>query len=88
MAAGDRAGRRGRGRPRRARRGQRAAHPGRHRHASQQVAQSTFEATLAGGTRVRATTDDYLAAIGATRPTLDPDDVLRFQEDIERFQRT
>ncbi len=57
-------------------------------HASQQVAQTSFEATLARGSRVRATTQDYLAAVRSTRPTLDPADVGRFQEDIERFQRT
>ena len=57
-------------------------------HASQQVAQATFEATLAGGSRVRATTGDYLRAVQQTRPTLDADDVVRFQRDIERFQRT
>ena len=57
-------------------------------HASQQVAQATFEATLAGGSRVRATTQDYLQAVQQTRPTLDADDVVRFRRDIERFQRT
>ena len=57
-------------------------------HASQQVAQSTFEASLASGSRVRATTADYVAAVRQTRPTLDPQDVERFLADIERFQRT
>ena len=56
-------------------------------HASQQVAQSTFEATLSSGTRVRAATADYLAAVRGTRPTLDPADVERFQVEIERFRR-
>lgn len=56
-------------------------------HASQQVAQSSFEATLSTGSRVRASTRDYLAAVAATRPTLDPADVERFSDDIERFQR-
>lgn len=57
-------------------------------HASQQVAQTSFEATLARGSRVRATTEDYLSAVRGTRPTLDPDDVNRFHDDIQRFQRT
>ena len=57
-------------------------------HASQQVAQATFEATLTGGARVRATTGDYLQAVQQTRPTLDADDVVRFGRDIDRFQRT
>ncbi len=57
-------------------------------HASQQVAQATFEATLTSGARVRATTEDYLRAVQQTRPTLDAADVVRFQHDIERYQRT
>jgi transitional endoplasmic reticulum ATPase len=57
-------------------------------HASQQVAQATLEGTISQGTRVRATTEDYVRAIGQTRPTLDADDVTRFARDIERFQRT
>ena len=56
-------------------------------HASQQVAQATFEQTLASGERARATTEDYLAAVRATRPTLGEGDVAGFQHDIERFQR-
>jgi len=56
-------------------------------HASQQVAQATFEQTLASGQRARATTEDYLAAVQGTRPTLGDGDVARFQDDIERFQR-
>lgn len=57
-------------------------------HASQQVAQSTFEATLTGGSRVRAGTQDYLLAVKGTRPTLEPSDVASFARDIETFQRT
>ena len=56
--------------------------------ASQQVAQATFEATLAEGSRVRATTQDYLDAVRQTRPTLAPDDVVGFAHDIERYQRS
>lgn len=56
--------------------------------AAQQVAQTTFEATLAGGVRVRATTQAYLTAVAATRPTLAADDVARFAEDIEAYQRS
>ena len=55
---------------------------------AQQVAQSTFEATLAGGVRVRGTTQDYLAAIRQTRPTLAAGDVERFAQDITAYQRS
>ena len=56
--------------------------------AAQQVAQATFEATLAGGARVRATTRDYLGAIAQTRPTLTMQDVASFTQDIAYYQRS
>ncbi|MBC7374102.1 MAG: AAA family ATPase, partial [Frankiales bacterium] len=57
-------------------------------HAAQQVAQLAFERTLHAGERVRAGTDDYLAAIARTRPTLSAQDVTDFAADIERYQRS
>ena len=56
-------------------------------HAAQQVAQATFEATLASGTRVRATTDDYLKAVQQTRPSLDQEAIASFDRDITAYQR-
>lgn len=56
--------------------------------AAQQVAQTTFEATLSSGHRVRGTTRDYLAAVALTRPTLAPADVERFAQDIAAYQRS
>lgn len=56
--------------------------------AAQQVAQSTFEATLARGVRVRATTDNYVQAISQTRPTLTLEDVASFEQDISAYQRS
>ena len=57
-------------------------------HASQQVAQATFEATLSAGSRVFAGTQDYLNAVRQTRPTLDETDIDRFRQDIVAYQRT
>lgn len=57
-------------------------------HATQLVAQSTFEASLRTGSRVRATNADYLAALEQTRPTLDASDIAAFRRDIDRFQRS
>ena len=56
--------------------------------AAQQVAQTTFEATLSSGERVRATTRDYLDAVALTRPTLAPADVEAFGKDIAAYQRS
>ena len=56
-------------------------------HASQQVAQATFEATLATGGRVRAGTADYLRAVQQTRPTLDAEAIAQFRSDIADYQR-
>ena len=57
-------------------------------HAAQQVAMRAFERTIETGSRVRAGTEDYLAAVAATRPTLTPDDVADFGQDIERYERS
>jgi transitional endoplasmic reticulum ATPase len=57
-------------------------------HAAQLVAQSTFEASLRAGNRVRASTQDYLDALARTRPTLDAADIASFTQDITRFARS
>ncbi|HEY8822413.1 MAG TPA: GNAT family N-acetyltransferase [Dermatophilaceae bacterium] len=57
-------------------------------HATQLVAQYTFEASIESGTRVRPTTGAYLDALAQTRPTLDSTDIAAFTQDIERFQRS
>ena len=56
--------------------------------AAQQVAQTTFEATLSSGQRSRGTTQDYLSAVKRTKPTLAPADVARFAQDIATYQRS
>ena len=56
-------------------------------HAAQLVAHRTFEATLSEGQRVRATTADYLEAIGNTRPTLQEADVAEFRREIAEYER-
>ena len=56
-------------------------------HAAQQVAAAAFEQTLRAGQRVLATTQDYLAAVAVTRPTLTAQDVTAFREDIARYER-
>jgi len=57
-------------------------------HATQLVAQYTFEASLDSGARVRPSTAVYLDALTQTRPTLDDADIAAFTQDIERFQRS
>lgn len=56
-------------------------------HASQQVAAHSFEVTLSSGRRQASTTEDFLSAIAATRPTLTAQDVERFRDDVVRYQR-
>lgn len=56
-------------------------------HAGQQVAQATFEATLARGSRVHASTVDYVRAVRQTRPTLDKAAIAAFSQDINSHQR-
>jgi len=58
------------------------------RHAAQQVAQQTFELAAESGRRQRATTEDYLATVAATRPTLTPEMISEFGEDTAAFART
>lgn len=57
-------------------------------HAARTVAQRTFECTVDSGVRCHATTEDYLAALAAMRPTLTDDMVREFEEDISAFART
>ena len=57
-------------------------------HVAQGVAQATFERTVDTGARCRASTDDYLCTIDATRPTLSAEQVRRFDEDIEGYARS
>lgn len=56
-------------------------------HACQQAAAASFDRTLASGTRSPAGTSDYLAALAATRPTLDDAAIAAFQQDVERYER-
>lgn len=56
-------------------------------HACQQAAAASFDRTLASGTRSPAQTQDYLAALAETRPTLDEGLVEAFRRDVERYQR-
>jgi GNAT superfamily N-acetyltransferase len=57
-------------------------------HAARTVAQQSFEATVDTGVRYRPTTEDFLGAIAAMRPTLTPEMVQAFTEDISSYSRT
>ncbi|HEY8773160.1 MAG TPA: AAA family ATPase [Gaiellaceae bacterium] len=54
---------------------------------ARKAAQLAFEREHFGGTDSRATTDDFLAAIRATKPSLTPEIVAEFEEDTKRFAR-
>jgi SpoVK/Ycf46/Vps4 family AAA+-type ATPase len=54
---------------------------------ARKAAQLAFEREHFGGAESRATTDDFLAAIGATKPSLTPEIVAEFEEDTKRFAR-
>lgn len=56
-------------------------------HAARGVAQRMFESTVDHGQRRAATTDDVLTVVLRTRPTLEPETVIDFEEDIARFAR-
>lgn len=56
-------------------------------HAARRTAQRMFEQTLESGTRRPATSEDALAVLHDTRPTLSEDMVRQFEEDIRRFAR-
>jgi AAA+ superfamily predicted ATPase/GNAT superfamily N-acetyltransferase len=55
--------------------------------AARKAAQAAFERALAEGRDSPAGQEDFRAAVRATRPTLTPDMVRDFQEDIEAFAR-
>jgi transitional endoplasmic reticulum ATPase len=55
--------------------------------AARKAAQRAFEREHFEGTGSRAVTEDFLAAIGETRPTLTPAMVEQFASDTERFSR-
>lgn len=57
-------------------------------HAARGVAQRMFESTVDRGHRRPATTEDVLAVVERTRPTLEADTVTDFDDDIARFART
>lgn len=55
--------------------------------AARKAAQSAFEREYFNGSGRRADTDDFLAAIRDTRPTLTDEMVAAFEEDVEQFAR-
>lgn len=57
------------------------------KHACQQAAAASFDRTVATGTRNPARTEDYLAALVDTRPTLDDASIAAFEQDLLRYQR-
>jgi transitional endoplasmic reticulum ATPase len=54
---------------------------------ARKAAQLAFEREHFSGVESRATTDDFLAAIHATKPSLTPEIVAQFEDDTERFAR-
>jgi transitional endoplasmic reticulum ATPase len=55
--------------------------------AAHKAAQRAFEQEHFGGSRERATTEDFLAAIRETKPTLSEEGIASFEKDVERFSR-
>lgn len=55
--------------------------------AARRAAQAVFERSAAGDEAARATTDDILSAIGATRPTLTDRMIEEFEDDIDEYAR-
>ncbi len=55
--------------------------------AARKAAQHAFEREHFGGATSRATQEDFLAAIGGTRPSLSEEILRAFGEDVERFAR-
>ena len=55
--------------------------------AARKAAQRAFEREHFQGSRHRARTDDFLAAIEDTKPTLTADMVSSFDDDTDRFAR-
>ncbi len=56
-------------------------------HVARAVAQATFERSIDTGVRCRASTDDYLRTIDATRSTLSPEQVSDFETETTQFAR-
>lgn len=58
-------------------------------YAAQKAAQAAFERAASGkGDERRATTEDFLAGIASARPSLSPQLLAEFEEDIEAFARS
>lgn len=55
--------------------------------AARKAAQMAFEAEYAGTAEHRARTDEFLAAIRETRPTLTSEMIATFEQDVEHFAR-
>jgi transitional endoplasmic reticulum ATPase len=55
--------------------------------AAHKAAQRAFEQEHFEGSRERATSEDFLAAIRETKPTLSEDVIAAFERDVERFSR-
>ena len=55
--------------------------------AAHKAAQQAFEQEHFEGSRERATTEDFLAAIRETKPTLSEEVIASFERDVERFSR-
>ena len=56
-------------------------------HVARAVAQAIFERSVDSGARCRSTTQDYLHAVRATRPTLTAAQVTEFSTDIDDYAR-
>jgi transitional endoplasmic reticulum ATPase len=55
--------------------------------AAHKAAQRAFEQEHFEGSRERATSEDFLAAIRETKPTLSEEVIASFEKDVERFSR-
>jgi transitional endoplasmic reticulum ATPase len=55
--------------------------------AAHKAAQRAFEQEHFEGSRERATTEDFLAAIRETKPTLSEEVIASFEKDVEKFSR-
>jgi transitional endoplasmic reticulum ATPase len=53
----------------------------------QQAAQAAFEREVDSGRESRIETADLLTALDGYRPTVSPEDVAAFREDVERYAR-
>ncbi|HLH22744.1 MAG TPA: ATP-binding protein [Chloroflexota bacterium] len=53
----------------------------------QQAAQAAFEREVATGRESRVETADLILALNRYRPTVSPEDIVAFREDVERYAR-